>query len=70
MLVVNVGSSTVVGLATGSGKTVLVQYEVIDSDVTQIDLDPGTDGMQGLDLSASAPGSAVAATFLRGVNGP
>lgn len=70
VLVLDIGSSTVVALATGSGKTVLLQYEVVDSDVTQVDLDVVTDGLQGLDLSVSAPGEAVAATFLRGAFGP
>lgn len=69
-LVVDPGRTTILAFATGSGSTVLLAYEWEDLNVTQLDLDPGTDGVQGLDLSASAPGHVVAATFLAGARAP
>jgi hypothetical protein len=69
-LVVDVGSTTILAFATGSGSTILCTYEWDDADVSQVDLDGSTDGVQGIDLGASAPGDVVTATFLRGAAGP
>jgi hypothetical protein len=56
--------------AVGSGRTVLVAYEVVFDAVAQVDLDSVTDGVQGVDLALAAPGEVVSATFLRGARAP
>ncbi len=69
-LVADPGLTTLLAFATGSGSTILCIYEWENEDVSQVDLDDATDGIQGVDLATSAPGSVVTATFLRGVTGP
>lgn len=69
-LVNDPGFTTVLAFATGSGSTILCAYEWDTSDVSQRDLDSVTAGVQGIDLAASAPGTVVTATFLRGAAGP
>lgn len=69
-LVADPGLTTVLAFAIGGGSTILCIYEWQDDNVTQVDLDAMTDGVQGVDLATSAPGDVVTATFLRGVTRP
>jgi len=69
-LVVDPGLTTVLAFAVGSGSTILCAYEWEDDDVNQIDLDPVTVGVQGIDLATAAPGDVVTATYLRGATAP
>jgi hypothetical protein len=50
--------------------TVLARIDFEDGTFEQVDLDPATPGVQGLDLSTSAPGVVTGATTLFGACGP
>jgi hypothetical protein len=69
-IVADPGSSVMLLFATGSGKTILTAYEWLDESVSQLDLDFGVDGVQGVSLATSAPGDVLCATFLAGAHAP
>jgi hypothetical protein len=69
-IVYDPGSFDLLAFASNGTSTVMCVFDVFNFDVVQIDEDLITPGVQGVGLAASAPGTIVSATFLRGALPP